>query len=470
MVNPVAQRRNPLAFFLALGLAAITLIGSLSVAFGPSEPAPASSSRLPKTPDPEADTPTEVLHNLTARVEQEAKQNKALQNRNQELRHELKTTQDSLRNFRRQFEHDQKDPKFAKEMGKVTDTLGALAGRITNLEKDGLGDLGIGGALPAAEPKDPTAIRWIEPLDIGPVAFDSKRNQALSTLLQPAAKQPSPLITPESQVLPGATVQAPGAAGQGKVLRRYTIPPDSKLINSTLWTALLGRVAVRGNVIDPFEFSILTGATNLAASGIHIPNIEGVVWSGVARGEFLTRCIRGDLYSATFIFKDGTIVTKRIENPPATGQLSAVSHSRNSSLGYLTTPSGIECLPGKLITNAAGYLGTSTLLSAAEAAAGAFAAGETTSVVGGALGTVTNTVDGNVGKFVAGEALRGGASNAQRWVEERLGQSLDVIFVPPGGRVTINVREMIEIDYDTEGRRVSYAKPAVDPYRSQGLD
>ncbi|MGH2604157.1 MAG: TIGR03752 family integrating conjugative element protein, partial [Dehalococcoidia bacterium] len=102
--------------------------------------------------------------------------------------------------------------------------------------------------------------------------------------------------------------------------------------------------------------------------------------------------------------------------------------------------------------------------------AGAFAAGETTSVVGGALGTVTNTVDGNAGKFVAGEALRGGASNAQRWVEERLGQSLDVIFVPPGGRVTINVREMIEIDYDTEGRRVSYAKPAVDPYRSQGLD
>ena len=63
-----------------------------------------------------------------------------------------------------------------------------------------------------------------------------------------------------------------------------------------------------------------------------------------------------------------------------------------------------------------------------------------------------------------------GAEEAQRWVDERVSQSFDAVFLLPGATVTINVEEEIAIDYRPNGRPVSYARRSSDPYRSPRLD
>lgn len=70
-------------------------------------------------------------------------------------------------------------------------------------------------------------------------------------------------------------------------------------IGSTAFTALVGRIPIRGTVQDPFPFYVLIGADNLAANGLELPEIAGVI---TALGDWNLSCVRGRLLSATFIF------------------------------------------------------------------------------------------------------------------------------------------------------------------------
>ena len=48
-------------------------------------------------------------------------------------------------------------------------------------------------------------------------------------------------------------------------------------------TALVGRMPVLGQVRDPMRSRLsITGADNLAANGLTVPGVQGMVWSGTA--------------------------------------------------------------------------------------------------------------------------------------------------------------------------------------------
>ena len=105
---------------------------------------------------------------------------------------------------------------------------------------------------------------------------------------------------------------------------------------------------------------------------------------------------------------------------------------------------------------------------AIQAAADAAAAAETTSVVGNAAG-VSNSVTGNVGNYVLGKTLSGGSKEVGKWLMERQSQSFDAIFAPAGTRIAIHVDRELPIDFDTNGRKLSYEK-SIDPYTRTRLD
>ena len=89
----------------------------------------------------------------------------------------------------------------------------------------------------------------------------------------------------------------------------YTVPRNATLIGSTAMTALVGRVPIQGQVRDPMPFKVITGAENLAANGLRVPGVQGMVWSGTAIGDWTLSCVTGRLDSVTFVFDDGTIRT-----------------------------------------------------------------------------------------------------------------------------------------------------------------
>ena len=112
----------------------------------------------------------------------------------------------------------------------------------------------------------------------------------------------------------------------------YTVPRNATLIGSTAMTALVGRVPVQGQVRDPMPFKVITGADNLAANGLTVPGVQGMVWSGTAIGDWTLSCVTGRLDSVTFVFEDGTIRTSPATtgNQPVVARTSPWAGSRTS--------------------------------------------------------------------------------------------------------------------------------------------
>jgi cell division protein ZapB len=165
--------------------------------------------------------------------------------------------------------------------------------------------------------------------------------------------------------------------------------------------------------------------------------------------------VRGDLISATWIFKDGTIRT--------------VKGDKNSPLGTLADEFGIPCVSGRLITDAPRYLSRRVLVSGVGAAGDAAAAAQTTNTISGSTGTTTSTRTGDVAQFIVGRTIRDSAADIERYLDERFRQSWDAIFVRPGARVSLLIQREMAIDYDPEGRRLTY-DTQISPYHRPRLD
>jgi integrating conjugative element protein (TIGR03752 family) len=235
----------------------------------------------------------------------------------------------------------------------------------------------------------------------------------------------------------------------------YTINDQATLTNATAFTALIGRLPISGQVRDPMPIKVITGADNLATNGLEIPEVAGAVWGGRAIGDWTLGCVRGDLDVVTFIFEDGTIVTHRNE--------------AGEPLAYLSDAFGNPCVAGERVTNAAQYLGSRVALTTAAAAADAAAASETTNVVSGAVGTTTSSVTGDRGRYVLGKSVSSGVEEVSRWLDARMQDSFDAVYVPPGGLVTVNVNQELPIDYDPTARRLRHAG-RLDPTHRTALD
>ena len=243
----------------------------------------------------------------------------------------------------------------------------------------------------------------------------------------------------------------------------YTVPRNATLIGSTAMTALIGRIPIQGQVRDPMPFKVITGAENLAANGLTVPGVHGMVWSGTAVGDWTLACVTGRLESVTFVFDDGTIRT--IASDGGQGQRDGGSEA---PLGWISDAQGIPCISGERKTNAAAFLSQQIGIRAIQAAAEAAAAAQTSSVVSN-LGQVTDSVTGDAGPYVLGKTVAGGSDAIAAWLLERQSQSFDAVFVAAGTALAIHVDRELPIDFEPQGRKLDHAR-ATTPARHARLD
>jgi len=259
----------------------------------------------------------------------------------------------------------------------------------------------------------------------------------------------------------------PGIAGrrgtEEAMIPYFTIPRNATLVQSTAMTALVGRVPFGGQVTDPYSFKVIIGRENLMANGIELPDVAYSIASGKAVGDWTLGCVRGDLYSLTFVFQDGTIRTV----PKAEDIYEGTASQRDVKIGELSDAFGNPCVVGERITNAYTYLAQRMGVVTASAAAEAAAAAQTTqitSVDSGGTG-VTTVVDGSTSDYILGRSIADGSMEVARWLDERQAQQFDAIYVPPGAEVAMHITEQIEIDYDPSGRKTNHAALAAGGYR-----
>ena len=237
--------------------------------------------------------------------------------------------------------------------------------------------------------------------------------------------------------------------GASAVIPVYTIPDAATLVHNSTLTPLVGRVPIRGSVRDPFRFKLITGATNLATNGHRIPGIVHAVWTGYAVGIREQSCVRAYLYTVTFTFEDGRLHT--VHKGKGTTDTAA---SVNENLGYLTDQWGKPCIRGAFFNNAGEYLQDRSLAAFLEGLANAYAASQVT--VDREVNGLSTYVSGNTYEYALGRGMSGTTGEIAHYVRERADGVFDVVYVPPGIDVQIFVESQIAIDYQTDGRKLTY--------------
>ena len=417
---------------------------------------------VPRAAVPDSDTPADTIKTLTANVAAMTTELQQLRKTNTILRadnQKLLTSRDDLeaRMTRRiddefaarEAPQDQTDTEGLASLSQRVDALSAALS--SSLPSMGSSDIPVGLGL---ERSDATGqLVWIGPLDANDGDFSDELLQRVEprTRARPpnAAQHRSVAVEPDEQ-----TPDSPTPV--------YTVPRNATLMGATAMTALLGRVPVRGEVRDPMPFKVITGADNLAANGLTVPGVQGMIWSGTAIGDWTLSCVTGRLESVTFVFDDGSIRTLSSDDR------SEQSGDANRPLGWISDARGIPCVSGQRKSNAAAFLTQRIGVKAIEAAAEAAAAAQTTTVIRDS-GAITGTVGGSTGGFVLGKTLSQGSNEIAQWLLERQAQSFDAVFVPAGAELAIHVDRELSIDLEPNARRLSYANSTTNT-RAPRLD
>ncbi|MDE0249512.1 MAG: TIGR03752 family integrating conjugative element protein [Gammaproteobacteria bacterium] len=417
---------------------------------------------VPRTSMPDADTPADTIKTLTANVSGMTSQLNALRQDNAALRQENR----ELIEDRAQIEssvvsrlQDMLDERGGEpDAPGLTAALAALSARVEALA----GQFREEGAAPSSPGQDipvgsgPGGSRipggaegspvWVEPLEHETWqgrdgAMLPGRPDRTWSALDRARPALEPLVE-----------RGNGLAGPaGAAVAVYTVPRNATLIGSVGMTALVGRVPVQGQVQDPMPFKVITGSENLAANGLRIPGVEGMIWSGTAIGDWTLSCVSGQLESVTFVFEDGTIRTLFGDDPRSEGS----AGGNTKSLGWISDAHGVPCVSGERKTNAPAFLAQRIGVMAMEAAGEAVAQAETTTLVSDS-GVTSSVVSGKTGKYVLGKAASRGSDELAQWLRERQAQSFDAVFVPAGVELAIHVDHALPIDFQPDGRKLHH--------------
>ena len=150
-----------------------------------------------------------------------------------------------------------------RRLGELTSSAGAGPSRAQ--AHDIPVGLGLEGYFPTDE------VHWVEPLDAPPPDANGKR-----------------VFPPRVESLSGVVGSEPPPRDAKKLKPEpvYTVPRNATLVGARGFTALVGRIPVGGQVVDPFPFKVLVGADNLAANGVVMPELFGMVFSGRAVGDW----------------------------------------------------------------------------------------------------------------------------------------------------------------------------------------
>ncbi len=405
----------------------------------------------------EGDTPRDTVATLVGQVKQmrselqaQLKENtthkaeiERLRQLEREIEQRVHSTLSAEQERLRQARH-----QTANEQQRTKTLIDDLQRRLENLGKSSTQpDLPVGLGLERAE-KDP--IFWIEPQD-------AKPQDARSGLAQASVFPTSFRRGEEPQSLYAGEKIRHESYGQGsdktELQPVYTVPANSTLIGSVAMTALIGRIPVDGTVTDPYPFKVLVGPDNLTANGIELPGVAGAVMSGNASGDWTLSCVRGQIHTITFVFTDGTI---RTVPPPSSGSRQNNRGGNREGLGWISDPFGIPRVSGERKSNAAQYLGTQALITAAGAGAASLLKDDSgTFNYANSDGTVTSV--GISGNEAMNQILMGGVRDMSKWVNRLYGEAFAAVYVQPGAAVAIHIDEEVAIDFDEAGRKVDHS-------------
>jgi len=238
----------------------------------------------------------------------------------------------------------------------------------------------------------------------------------------------------------------PHAPSTSTAIPFATIPENATLLGATLMTGLIGRIPVQGKVTDPYPFKVLVGANNLASNGHRIPQLAGMVLSGIGTGDLGLSCARGEIHSLLFVFEDGSTVT-------VSSQKATHSAERGSgSLGWLSDTHGNPCLPGQLVTNAPRVLANSLAFHASQGLADLVSSPGANSAKSPktALGAST------LGKTYFGKLTKQASEEAELWWREHMKSSFDAVIVNAGTPVVIHMTQTIPLDNSELNRKLTY--------------
>lgn len=238
------------------------------------------------------------------------------------------------------------------------------------------------------------------------------------------------------------------------VIPYYTLPANATGLQATLMTALVGRLPVKGHVQDPYPFKLILGPENLAANGLKLPDVAGMVVAGFAVGDLTLHSVKGWITSVTFVFPDGRIHTVQAQ---ANGDQLPTQATR---LGYLSDPYGNPFLPGKLITNAPRDISTQLLLGEAQGMAGALAHSSLVPTAAGP-GIAHTPSAHHLAQWLAKQTAQQATTQINHWWQDRHAGAFDAIYVPAGRPVVINFTRSIAIDYHTQGRKLRYEHTSI---------
>ncbi len=485
----MAVESNRLLKMLAAGVGVVALVVALKAMN--SDPAPVqadpgaprdngmgngaiSQDELAAMGGASADTPDDKVSTLVAEVraarrevDEVRKRNELLLKENSDLKGLEGRVEERIqaRFVNKEQQMEQEKQEVARQRQDADRLLGALQEQIGQLTNGKLGRSAGGGAtrgtggadIPVGLGLDPAAaaatggepVVWVDPLDMPAKDLNGKRPAFPAAIEQGLAEVGGGVSHATSGVVKSAKPKPDKPV--------FTINRDATLVGSVSMTALIGRVPVGGTVSDPYPFKLLVGSDNLAANGITIPGLDSMVVSGSATGDWGLSCVRGTITSATFVFRDGTIRSYPMPERGKNGSGGGSGGSQQKrAFGYISDTFGTPCVTGERKSNAVQYLSTRVGLAAAQAWAEAEAAAETTQIVSGETGTITNAVTGNSGQFAKNKAISSGIEESSNWVKERQAQSFDAIFVRNGTEVAIHIDEEISIDYEAKGRKVDH--------------
>lgn len=480
------MKSNGLLKWLMIPVVALLVFLGIHLTSGRSDKSAAGSGTAQLTPEEmkalgiDGDTPRDTVATLVAQVKQlrgelqtavgenknQRAENERLRQRDNSIDQRIQAAIDGERK-RQQQEHDQaagdkqQTQSMLQDLQHKLDQLGA---------KGGSTDLPVGLGLEEGDGKGfgtsgTSGVRWVEPDDARPDAGKTAPGGAAKADRFPMRFGPA-----DGGAGGGSASATPAGnppASEPKPAKSvYTLPTNATLMGSVAMTALIGRVPVDGTVNDPYPFKVLVGADNLTANGIDLPEVAGAVVSGTASGDWTLSCVRGQIRSVTFVFRDGTIRTVPDDKAQGgAGSSRGGSGNGNTAdgqgpilggLGWISDPHGIPCVSGERRSNAQQYLGSQALITAAGAGAASLIKSDSGSVAvvsngNGSLGTV-----GISGNEAMGRILAGGVQEMSQWVNKLYGQAFAAVYVPPGAQVAVHLEQPLQIDYDALGRKVRH--------------
>ena len=313
----------------------------------------------------------------------------------------------------------------------------------SGLNQDGL-PIGFGFDDSISMPNSPDTGTWYNPIDWAEVDAGDGGNTRFKGLLPRSSKIPQPSQThtsnnPQKQAVLVEPV--------------YTLPKDATLTDGLALTALIGRIPIEGQTPDPYPVKIYIGKENLLANGHEIPEVEGMIFSGLGFGDWNLSCVSARLTSATFIFADGSIVNHSSKNQP---------------LGYISDPSGVPCVAGRFVTNAPMFISQRIGLAGLGAAGSAYAEAQQQRQTSSLTGSTTSTVIGDINKLVAGKAVQSATDEVSQWLLARQKQSFDAVVVNPGAVISVHLERNLPLDKSSILRKIRYEK--TDSYIHSTLD